>query len=103
MSPTTTPSITPTPGFELISIDEIAYRGGEASVEIRTQPDTYCTLTFFLPSGTMSAVAGTGACTTDEDGICKWTWDIRSNVNPGYGNVVIIVGEQQESYPIKIE
>ena len=111
-TPTITPTLTPTAtatfnpfanGFELISMDKIAYRGGTASAEIRTEPGTYCTLTFFLPSGTMSSTGGVGACTADEDGYCKWTWDVRSNVNPGYGNIVIIVDEQQESYPIKIE
>ena len=103
-----TPSVTDTPdatadGFELISIDEIAYRGGTASAQIRTRPGTYCTLTFFLPSGTMSSVGGVGPCTAGQDGYCSWSWSIRANVTPGFGNIVIIVGDQSESYPIKIE
>ena len=106
-TPTPTPSPTATPdpfadGFELVTMDETVYRGGEASATIRTTPNTYCTLTFFLPSGTMSNAAGVGACTTNKDGLCTWTWDIRSNVNPGYANIVIIVNEQQESFPIEI-
>ena len=109
---TSTPALTPLPtntpntsasGFEVISIDKIAYRGGTANAQIRTQPGTYCTLTFFLPSGAMSTSDGVGACTADQDGYCSWSWTIHGNVNPGTGTIVIIAGGQSESYAVKIE
>jgi len=119
---TFTPTITPTPkntatltptrtntpkppdkGFILIYIDETAFVRGVATATIQTQPNAQCTLTFILPSGRESTVAGVGTHTADKDGFCTWWWEIKFNVNPGRGAVVITAGGQTEIYGIKIE
>ncbi len=98
-SPTFTPEII---GFELISISEIAYRGGTAGAEIKTQPGTACELGYILPSGDLSGAAGTGPDTADENGICSWEWVIAHGTNPGWGNIYIKAGGMDESYPVEI-
>lgn len=98
-SPTLTPEII---GFELISISEIAYRGGTAKAEIKTQPRTACELGYILPSGDLSGAAGTGPDTADENGICSWEWTIAHATNPGWGNIYIKAGGMDESYPVEI-
>ncbi len=108
ISPTFTPTLTntpeaPTSGFILISVDEKAIIGGAASAQIRTQPDSQCTLTFYLPSGRVSTADGVGIHTTDKDGYCTWFWNIQGNVRPGTGTIVIVAGGQTASYYIKIE
>jgi hypothetical protein len=109
---TFTPSITPTftvtatqtpSGFVLISISEIAYRGGTADAEIKTQPGTACALGYILPTGKLSDAAGTGPDTADENGICSWTWTISRFTTPGWGNIYIEAGGKDETYPIEIK
>lgn len=97
-TPTSTPS-----GFELISISEIAYRGGKAGAEIKTQPGTACELGYILPSGDLSGAAGTGPDTADENGVCSWEWTIAHGTVPGWGNIYIKAGGMDESYPIEIK
>ena len=105
---TFTPTVTETPkppsrGFILIYIDETASINGIATATIRTQPSAECKLTFILPSGRESTIDGVGTQTADKDGFCTWWWEIRFNVNPGRGAVVITAGGQTEIYSIKIE
>lgn len=93
----------PAGGFDLISIDEVAYRGGTASAQIQTQPGTGCALGFILPSGILSQAGGLGPRTADENGYCSWTWEIAGNVNPGWGSIYIEAGGDSETYPIEIK
>ncbi len=93
----------PAGGFDLISIDEVAYRGGTASAQIQTQPGTECALGFILPSGILSQAGGLGPRTADENGYCSWTWEVASNVNPGWGSIYIEAGGDSETYPIEIK
>ena len=93
----------PASGFELIAIDKVAYRGGEASAQVKTQPGSDCALGFILPSGTLSQVGGTGPATADENGYCSWTWNVASNVNPGWGSIYIEAGGDSATYPIEIK
>ncbi len=93
----------PAGGFDLISFDEVAYRGGTASAQIQTQPGTGCALGFILPSGILSQAGGLGPRTADENGYCSWTWEIAGNVNPGWGSIYIEAGGDSETYPIEIK
>lgn len=99
---TTSPEV-PVSGFTLISIDEVAYRGGTASAQIQTQPGTACALGFILPSGILSQAGGLGPRTADENGYCSWTWEIANNVTPGWGSIYIEAGGDSETYPIQIK
>jgi formylglycine-generating enzyme required for sulfatase activity len=100
---TNTPEATASGVFVLISINNVAYRGGTASAKIQTQPGIECALAFFLPSGTKSDAGGLGPRTADANGYCSWTWDIAHNVSTGNGSVTIIVGGESKTYPIKIQ
>jgi hypothetical protein len=86
----------------LIYIDKTAYINGFATATIRTQPGTQCKLTFILPSGRESTVDGVGTTIANEDGYCSWYWEIRFNVKPGRGAVIITAGGQTEIYSITI-
>jgi hypothetical protein len=107
-TPTSTPSRTNTPkapanGFVLIYVDGTTSTGGVAEATVRTQPGTQCKLTFVLPSGRESSVDGVGTTTADKDGYCSWWWEIKGNVKPGKGAIVITAGGQTTIYSIKIE
>ncbi|MBI3165717.1 MAG: TIR domain-containing protein [Anaerolineales bacterium] len=103
VTPTFTVTATPTPfGFEIISISAVAYRGGKAGAEIKTQPGAVCALGYILPTGGLSGAAGTGPDTADQNGICSWEWTISRFTNPGWGNIYIEAGGKNESYPIEI-
>ncbi len=108
LTSTPTPTFTSTPepparGFVLISISETARVGGVASTKIRTQPGTQCRLDFYLPSGRQSTVGGIGDEIADKDGYCSWFWEIKGNVNPGTGTIVITAGGETGTYYIKIQ
>jgi hypothetical protein len=87
----------------LISLSESATVGGVARAQIRTQPGAQCRLDFYLPSGRQSTIDGIGDETADKDGYCSWFWEIKGNVNPGTGTIVIIAGGKTETYYIKIQ
>jgi len=100
---TPTSSETPATGFEIIALPTVVYRGGDATVTVRTQPRSACELGFILPSGEPSAAGGLGPRTADEEGICSWTWTIASNTGTGAGYATIIAGGTSERHMIEIK
>jgi hypothetical protein len=105
-SPTPTPSPSPTPTeivFTIVKYLSPIKAGHRTQLTIKVPPGASCFLSYTTPSGTVSATQGLGPRTATSDGICGWTWSIRSNTRPGTGMLEITVNGVTVTMPIEIE
>jgi len=76
-------------------------RGSNATISIRTSPNTKCSLRFILPSGAASGatgikpgIEGQGIKTSDSEGSLSWTWLVSGNTGTGTGQIEITIEGQ---------
>ncbi len=108
VTPSPTPSASPTATateivFTIVKLISPIKAGRRAQLTIKTTPGAECFLSYITPAGTTSTTQGLGKRTATADGICGWTWSIRSNTRPGTGTLEVTVNGVTVSIPIVIE
>jgi hypothetical protein len=86
----------------ILKFTKTVERGGKALVIIKTTPGAACFLTYRTPSGRQSTTRGLGKKTANQQGVCRWTWNIYRKTKPGTGSVTIAVNGVDHSYPLTI-
>jgi len=103
-TPTLTPSPTPTEiVFTIVKYLSPIKAGRRTQLTIKVAPGAECFLSYVTPSGTHSTTRGLGPRVANSDGICGWTWSIRSNTRPGTGSVEVTVNGVVVTMPFVVE
>jgi len=109
-TPTPTPTVTPSPSatpteivFTIVKYLSPIKAGHRTQLTIKVPPSAACFLRYTTPSGTVSTTQGLGARTAASDGICGWTWTIRSNTRPGEGKIEVTVNGVTVTMPFIVE
>jgi hypothetical protein len=68
-----------------------AARGLNATLQVKTAPNTSCSIEVDYKSGPSTA-AGLGAKTSDAAGNVSWTWKVAGNTTPGSWPITVTCG-----------
>jgi hypothetical protein len=101
-TPEGTPPATQGTPFTFLEFTSPVKLGKNATIKIKTTPNTFCYLTYWSPGGRISSASGLGAKTADANGVCTWTWLISNNEDPGNGTIAISAAGYNQSFIIVI-
>jgi hypothetical protein len=96
-------SFTASAPVTIVKFTKMVERGSKASVIIKTTPGAACHLAYRTPSGHLSTARGLGQKTANRQGLCRWSWKISRETNPGTGSVTITVNGVGKKYKILIK
>lgn len=102
VSPAPSPSEAPgcrVAAFRIIRSSAIAMAGRRAAYHIQTDPGETCFLRYTRPDGSVSQAPGTGSITADEQGICRWEWEVGEQT----GRAVVTIRIDQITQDFEIE
>ncbi len=88
------------PSFMIIRRPYITLINGQSLLEIQTNPQEVCTLTYLNPAGETLLSAADGTIRADGQGLCRWLFEI-GNVR-GTGTLTLQIGEITQSLSIDI-
>ncbi len=74
--------------LSLLDLTSPASRGSMASLEVKTTPGAYCTITVYYKSGPSKA-SGLGPQTAGSSGTVEWSWRVGTNTTPGTWKIVV--------------
>lgn len=75
--------------IEITNRDFAVYRGNPATLEAKTLPRAYCTITVVLPSGHTSEARGLEPKNADLEGNVSWTWLVGGSTGTGFGKIYV--------------
>lgn len=81
----------------LVSLTSPVKRGAYATIIVRTQPNTACSITVYYKSGPSSA-KGLEPKTANAYGRCVWTWKVGTNTTLGTWRIVVKTGTLAKTY-----
>jgi micrococcal nuclease len=81
----------------LVSLTSPVKRGAYATIIVRTQPNTACSITVYYKSGPSSA-KGLEPKTANTYGRCVWTWKVGTNTTIGTWRIVVKTGTLSKTY-----
>ncbi len=84
----------------LVSLTSPIKRGANATITIRTQVGTACSIIVYYKSG--SSAAGLGPKVAGANGRCTWTWKVGTNTTPGTWRIVVKTGPISKTYPFVV-
>lgn len=87
-------------GFRFISRPTTTTKNGQSRLEIQTNPNQTCILTYISPAGITLLTANEGTIHADNEGICRWLFDIGSEA--GTGTLIVQIGDITQSLSIDI-
>ncbi|MCX7975579.1 MAG: hypothetical protein N2646_00765 [Bellilinea sp.] len=87
-------------GFKIIRRPSIGFINRQALLEIQTNPHQACTLTYANPAGEILLSPAEGTIRADEEGLCRWLFEIGSIT--GNGTLIVQIGEITQSLQIEI-
>lgn len=87
-------------GFRFNFRPTVTTRDGQSRLEIQTNPNQTCILTYISPAGITLLTANEGTIHADNEGICRWLFDIGSEV--GTGTLIVQIGDITQSLSIEI-
>lgn len=75
--------------------------GSDAALQVRTAPNTSCSIEVDYKSGPSKA-AGLGAATSDATGNVSWTWKVGANTTPGSWPIIVTCGSASAQTTIHV-
>ena len=89
------PRVTATPAPLTIQVEDLTAspaRGEEATIVIRTRPGVRCEVRVFLYGPSTLPREGLAPTTSDDEGLCAWTWTVPGETVPGTWRYLVAVG-----------
>lgn len=86
--------------FQIIKRPYIVISGGQVEYVIQTDPGESCTLQYTDPSGAPGQAQGTGAVTANQQGICRWLWQVGDQ--EGLATVTVSIGGITQDFQIEV-
>lgn len=87
-------------GFRFILRPTVTLKDGQSTLEIQTNPNQTCTLTYISPAGITLLTEQQGNIRADNEGVCRWLFDIGSDA--GIGTLIVQIGDITQSLSIEI-
>jgi hypothetical protein len=74
--------------LEIVSVTSPIGKGYTATLQAKTVPEAYCTITVYYKSGPSSA-SGLYGKTADSQGNVSWSWKVGTRTTPGSWRIVV--------------
>jgi hypothetical protein len=87
-------------GFKMLFRPSVALAGGQAELQVQTDPGETCILRYTAPDGSSSDAPGTGTITADSQGVCSWLWELGET--EGNGTVTISIDQITQELNLEV-
>jgi micrococcal nuclease len=100
-TPATTVSTFPGTAIAFVNGPLTAGQGSNATLQVRTDPNTLCSIEVDYKSGPSTA-AGLLPKTSDSAGNVSWTWKVGANTTPGSWPITVTCGDASRQTRITV-